>query len=177
MKAPTAPHYVLTGGPCAGKTTTIFELEKRGFTVAPEPARLYIDKRLASGESIDAIKGDPNFCPQVVTQALEIYQSIPREEICFFDRSVPDSLAYYRAFNIKVDATLLGALEGLFFAKVFLLDLVDFENDEARDETPEEAARIHGLIADAYRELGYTTIEVPVMPVERRADFILANLE
>lgn len=173
----TPPHYVLTGGPCAGKTTTIFELEKRGYTVALEPARLYIDERLVKGDTIQGIKSDPNFLGDVVQKALEIVREVPEEETCFFDRSVPDSLAYYRAFNVPFDDALTTALAAVSFKKIFLLDLVDFENDEARDETPEQAMILHGLIREAYLDQGHTIVEVPVMPVEKRADFILANLE
>ncbi len=177
MKTNTAPpHYVLTGGPCAGKTTTIFEFEKRGYTVAPEPARLVIDERLVAGESIEQIKRDPSFLGSVVRKGVAIAQSVPAEEVCFFDRSVPDSLAYYKAFNVPLDSVINEALAAVQYRKIFLLDLVDFQNDEARDETPQQAMILHGLIREAYVEQGYKVVEVPVMPVSDRADFILANL-
>src|SRR6185312_6669514 len=51
MKTP--PHYVLTGGPCAGKTTVILELQKRGYHVLEEAARSVIDEMLAQGKTLD----------------------------------------------------------------------------------------------------------------------------
>ncbi len=57
-----------------------------------------------------------------------------------------------------------------------MLDLVDFKNDEARNETPEQAMLIHGAIREAYVDQGYDIVEVPVLPVPERADFILKNL-
>lgn len=170
------PHYVITGGPCAGKTTLIFELEKRGYSVVPEPARLLIDARLASGETIGKIVTDPDWLPSVVRKALSLYREVPPNETYFFDRAVPDSLAYYKANNRTVDNEFRAALAEVKFRKVFLLDLVDFANDEARSETPEEAARLHELIREGYKEQGYDIVEVPALPVPERANFVLSRI-
>ena len=49
------PWYVLTGGPCSGKTTLIDELKQRGYSVFPEPARIVIASELAQGKTIQDI--------------------------------------------------------------------------------------------------------------------------
>ena len=36
----TPPHYVLTGGPCSGKTTLVFELEKQGHSFDKKQVRI-----------------------------------------------------------------------------------------------------------------------------------------
>lgn len=172
----TPPWYVLTGGPCAGKTTLIFELEKRGHSVAAEPARMIIDRRLAEGETIEQIVADPDWLPSVVRLAREQAEAIPRDDRRFFDRAIPDSLAYYRLSHRPVEDFFRAALNEIRYDKVFLLDLIDFVNDEARSETPEQAMILHGLIRQAYQDEGYEIIEVPVMPVPERADFILRRL-
>lgn len=168
--------YVLTGGPCAGKTTLIFELEKRGYSVVPEPARIIIDSKLAGGETIEEIVTDPNWLISVVRKALAQYREIPSGEPYFFDRSVVDSLAYYSLNKRAIDEEFRTALNEVKFKKVFLLDLIDFVNDEARSETPEQAMILHGLIREGYEQEGYEIVEVPVMPVPERADFLLARL-
>jgi predicted ATPase len=172
----TPPHYVLTGGPCAGKTTLIFELEKRGYSVVPEPARLIIDEKLAAGETIEQVVTHPDWLISVVRKSLAQYREIPSEETYFFDRSVPDSLAYYKKSGKEVDDEFRAALAEVKYRTVFLLDLVDFVNDEARSETPEQAMLLHGLIREAYVDQGFDIVEVPVLPVPARADFVLRNL-
>ena len=176
MNEQTPPWYVLTGGPCAGKTTTINELSKRGHPVLAEPARLIIDEKLAAGETIQEIVGDPEWLPSIVRRAYQQEDLVPRTEPFFFDRAIPDSLAYYRLANRPIEDFFQAAMNEIRYRKVFLLDLVDFKNDEGRPETPEQAMIIHGTIREAYIDQGYEIVEVPVLPVEERADFVLKNL-
>lgn len=176
MTESTPPWYVLTGGPCAGKTTLIFELEKRGHPVVAEGARLIIDEKLAAGETIGQIVTHPDWLISVVRRVRDMHLEVPKNEQYFFDRGVPDSLAYYKLNQAESDDEFREALGAVRYRKVFLLDLIDFVNDEARSETPEQAMILHGLIREAYEDQGYELVEVPVMPVAERADFILSNL-
>lgn len=172
----TPPWYVLTGGPCAGKTTTIDELARRGHPVLAEPARLIIDEKLAAGHTIQEIVGNDDWLPSIVRRAHAQESMVPKDELFFFDRAMPDSLAYYRLANRPVEEFFTRALSEVRYRKVFLLDLVAYENDHARSETPEQAMMIHGQIREAYVDQGYEIVEVPVMPVGERADFILERL-
>ncbi len=172
----TPPWYVLTGGPCAGKTTTIDELERRGHPVLAEPARLIIEEQLAAGKTIQEIVGDPDWLPSIVRRAYSQESTVPRDRLHFFDRAIPDSLAYYRIAQRPVEDFFNAAMQEIRYRKVFLLDLVEYETDHARSETPEQAMIIHGQIREAYIDQGYEIVEVPVMPVAQRADFILARL-
>ena len=43
-------------------------------------------------------------------------------------------------------------------------------------ESPEQAMILHGLIREAYEDLGFEVIQVPVLPVEERADYVLSRL-
>src|SRR3989344_3698381 len=92
----TPPGDVLTGGPCAGQTTTIDELSRRGHPVLAEPARLIIDEKLAAGHEIAEIVGDSEWLPSIVRRAHAMELEVPTNEVFFFDRAIPDSLAYYR---------------------------------------------------------------------------------
>ena len=176
MNEETPPWYVLTGGPCAGKTTTIHEIARRGYPVLAEPARLIIDEKLAAGETIHQIVTDPHWLPSVVERAYAMEKEVPLEDAYFFDRAIPDSLAYYDLHKLAVDDFLKQAMSEIRYRKVFLLDLVDFTNDSGRPETPEEAQTLHQLIRDAYESVAYKPIIVPVMTVEDRVDFILSHI-
>ena len=48
--------HVITGGPCSGKTTLVDQLADKGFRTVPETARLYIEKEMARGRTIDEIR-------------------------------------------------------------------------------------------------------------------------
>jgi len=48
--------YVITGGPCSGKTTIIKELRKIGYIVYPEAARIFIDKEIRKGRLLKEIR-------------------------------------------------------------------------------------------------------------------------
>lgn len=171
----TPPHYVLTGGPCAGKTTTLDEISKRGYPILAEGARLEIEEGLARGETLEQIRSG-DWLQRVVKRQFSIEQAVPRDKPFFFDRAVPDSVAYYKFLGAEEDTVLRNALKDAAYRKVFLLDLLAFQRDGARNESPEEAKKIENLLFDAYRGLGYEVIRVPVMSVEKRVDFILANL-
>lgn len=168
---------MLTGGPCSGKTTTIDELAKRGYPVLAEPARLVIDQQLATGKTIGEIVGDDDFLASIVRYGAAQERALSKEEVWFLDRATPDSIAYHRKFGKELAPVLVEALEEIKYRKVFLLSMIDaYENDAARYESPEEAQELHEGIRRAYQELGYEVIDVPVIPVSERVDYILARL-
>ncbi|MBV9159729.1 MAG: ATP-binding protein [Candidatus Kaiserbacteria bacterium] len=173
----TPPWYVLTGGPCSGKTTLVREIETRGHAVLPEAARAFIEEHLATGETIDEMRKDLLwFEKSILRYHVQIETRAPKDTTLFLDRGLPDNLAYFRFTNLPIDDEVEKAMRFFRYRKVFLLEMLSFANDRARFETEEEAFRIHGLIADAYRELGYDIVHVPVLPVPDRADFILERL-
>lgn len=171
------PWYILTGGPCAGKTTTILELEKRGYPILKEAARELIDEMLAQGKLLEVIREDPVWFQQAVLRRKVAMESlVPQDVELFFDRGVPDSIAYYRENGVAEDKELWEASRLFRYKRIFLMDLIDFTQDEARNESPEKAKRLHEGIERAYRELGYDIVRVPVLPVHERVDYILARL-
>lgn len=56
------------------------------------------------------------------------------------------------------------------------LERLAFEKDGIRAEDAATAAKLEVLIETHYVRLGYAPVWVPVMPVNRRAEFILACL-
>ncbi len=177
MSEASLPWYVLTGGPCAGKTTLILEFEKRGHAVLPEAARMYIEGELAKGKTIPEMRANLlQFEKNILRYHVKLEMAAPQDKTLFLDRGIPDNVAYFRFTGLAVDDELQNAAKIFTYRKVFLLEMLDYANDGARFETAEEAQRIHAEIRRAYQELGYDVLEVPVMPVHERADFILKNL-
>lgn len=172
----TPPWYVITGGPCAGKSTVLEELARRGYRTEPEAARVYIEEALARGEQLEDVRRDElAFQRNILRIKVDIEKKLPKGETIFFDRGVHDSIAYYKLCDAGVDEELAEAVAQAHYRKAFLLDMVHFEEDHARTETAEEASQIHNWLERGYTEHGIPVVRVPVMPVEERAALILAN--
>lgn len=134
---------------------------------------------MAKGKTIEQLLSDmPKLEHDILRKHVEMEQASRKEDtILFFDRGIPDCLAYYRIYNVPEDQELHDAVKAAHYRKVFLLDPIEtFENDAVRVETPEQARRIHDAIAQAYKELGHDIVAVPVMPIEERTDFIIGKL-
>jgi hypothetical protein len=90
------PWYVLTGGPCAGKTTLLAELEKRGYKTVPEAARTYIDQERAKGRTLEEIRSDEGaFQHALIPMKVSAEQNASKDDVTFFDRGMHDSLVYF----------------------------------------------------------------------------------
>ena len=141
-----------------------------------EPARSYFEREMATGKTLDEIKTPfDRFLNDLVVEARAQEDSSEADPL-FLDRALVDSVAYYNFFNLPITDFLHESAMNRPYKKVFLLDLVDFKNDEARNETPEEARQIDQLIEEGYRAYDFDIIRVPVMPVEERVDFIVKRL-
>jgi predicted ATPase len=178
MPKPANNWYVITGGPSAGKTTVLNELAKRGHAIQPEIARAIIEADLAKGKTMAEIRGD-NFAFQMRIYHLkcELEATLPKQQLTFFDRALHDTIPYLQMSGHTASPEVVARLNQAAYRKCFLMDLLDFEQDAARIESPEEALKVHRLLEEAYRDTGHEVIRVPILPVPERTDFILANLE
>ena len=169
--------YALSGGPGTGKTTLIKLLEIQGYATVPEMARHCIDEQLAAGKHIKEIAQDQvDFQHAVLEYQLEAERHAPKERVTFFDRGVPDVLAYYRYHRLHEDETVKAAVADCSYKKVFLLDPLPVVSDYARQENERQQKEICGLINELYASLPFPVVRVPVMSPNERVTFVLANL-
>ena len=88
--------YVITGEPSSGKTKVIEYLAFLNYAIIPEAARILIDTEASKGKTIEEIRGDEaEFQKRALEMKIEIENRIPPKQITFFDRGIPDSVAYY----------------------------------------------------------------------------------
>lgn len=169
--------YVIAGGVCSGKTSVINELQKRGYRVVPETARELIDEGMEEGKTLEEARGDVlSFQRRVLRRQEEKEAVLPHDEVVFLDRANPDARAFLRFSNLAEPEDVTEALSRCSYEKVFMLEPIRFESDYYRVETAADIERLHDEHVRAYQSLGFQIVDVPVMPVEERVDFILKNL-
>lgn len=169
--------YVITGGPCSGKTTVVSILRERGYLTSVEEARHYIDLQQANGKSIEEVRRhQAEFQRHVLHMQIALEHSLPEHEIVFLDRAIPDARAYYRYLNLPEDQRLASELETVGYKKVFILDPLPLVNDYARREDSRAQTSIHHRIIEVYETLPFPLVNIPVVPPQERADLIIANL-
>ncbi len=169
--------YVITSGPGSGKTTTVNLLKERGYITTFEHARHYLDTQRLKGKTIEEVrKQQREFQLGVLDMQIEQENQISPDVQVFLDRAIPDALAYYRFLNLPEDEKLTDALRTVFYKKIFMLDCLPLMKDYARTEDEEAPQKIHALLIEVYKSLGFPIIPVPVLKPEERVDFILKNL-
>ena len=158
--------FVITGGPCTGKTSVINELEKE-FKVIHETARQLLNKGF-QGRSFE-------FYNAIFEKQLENEEKLRNfREVVFLDRGIPDILAYFKLMDFKVPFKLKekSKLYQTNYEIIFLLDFVPYIKDEIRKENQEEALVIHNMLYEFYDSLGYRIIRVPLMSIKERVEYI-----
>ena len=170
--------HVLTAGPSAGKSSTLRELSARGYRTAPEAARIVADQLTSEGVNPkDFREAKPQeFQDRVIETDRRIQQKLPNRGPVFMDRSIYDNIAYTNLTDRELPE-ILDRPESTQFGLVFLLDRIEFQEDGVRTEDESFAAMIHEELRDVYEDYGFEVVDVPVMPVDERADFIERKIE
>lgn len=169
--------YVITGSPSSGKTTVLQELEKMGYKVYEEWARVYIDSEMKKGKTLAQIRKDElTFQKKILQLKIDFEKTLNPDATLFLDRGIPDSIAYMKLCGFDHDPILKKASKNSHYKKVFLMELVEYEEDYARTESQEEAIILDKMLEDAYVELGMKVIRVPRMSVKKRVEFVVEKI-
>jgi predicted ATPase len=169
--------YVITGGPCSGKTTVVNLLNAKGYKTTIEDARHYLDLQCLNGKTVEEIrKNQADFQLAVLQLQIEQEKELSPDDIVFLDRAIPDALAYYHFLNLPVDELLLKAMQNISYKKVFIMDYLPLVQDYARREDAQAQKDIHAALTKVYESLPFPVIHVPILPPGQRVDYILKNL-
>ncbi|MBN9351846.1 MAG: ATP-binding protein [Chitinophagaceae bacterium] len=169
--------YVLTGGPSTGKTTSVNLLAAKGYKTTIEHARHYIDTQQIKGKTVEEIRtNQEKFQLGILKMQIEEEKSLPPTDMVFLDRAIPDGLAYYRFLNLPEHENMKEVWQMFQYKKVFILERLPFVKDYARTEDEAAQKKIHELIIDTYKSLGFPLVHVPVLAPEERVEYVLKNL-
>lgn len=167
---------VITGAPSSGKTTIINALSVLGYQTAPEIARNYLGYLLNQNpHEYESLRSEITVQSKIIELKLKRERQLCPEDLIFFDRGVPDSLAYFRYYNIDTDK-MIEKMNIYQYAWVFFLEGLPVQQDEIRRENEHQARRIGDYIYNAYTELGYSVIRIPPDTVEHRIEQILSEI-
>jgi len=169
--------YIITGGPCVGKTKVLEGLKKLKQVTVPEAARAIIEEEERKEREIPNYQGILpqtkliEFEEQVIARQLQQEQRIPSSAKVFLDRSLADIVAYFELGNVTPPSHLYKLIEEADYTKVFFLDrLAFYKQEKERKEDSEYAKRIHEKLYRVYDRLGFDIVMVPVFHPEEEAN-------
>ncbi len=167
--------FVVAGGPGFGKTTLVKALAAMGYYCEfDDTARRLIARASAGGSAADT--GSYGLNRAVIMERVRQFERAPEGRVCFFDRGVPDSLAYMGRPPAEF-SELAGKYR--YQSPVFVVPpwkkiFVPSGGDTGRAEGSfAEALRIHRRILRVYSGLGYRLAEVPKTDAKDRTKFVV----
>lgn len=167
--------HVITGGPGVGKTTVVEILARRGYAIAPEAARLIIEKERLKDSDILPWKNLSLFQIEVAKRQLATEKELG-DGVTFLDRSLIDGYAYCLLGNVEPPPGIAAHFRGRY-ENIFILEpLGAYIKDESRIEGERTGLEIHEKIREVYKEFGYELISIPPLLREQRADYILNHV-
>ncbi len=171
---------VLIGGPGTGKSSIIHELTKRGYSCKPEISREVTLEAQKKGIDQLFLKEPILFSRLLlqgrVRQFKETDQS--REQFVFFDRGVPDVIAYLNYTKTLFPQEFTNQTNACIYDCIFHCTpwKTIYTKDNERYESFEASKKIDHYLKQTYESLGYKIRTVPFNTISKRADFILNSL-
>ena len=159
--------YVISGAPSTGKTTLLEELKKRGYNILPEAARTV-------GEAHKELRGKEFQEAILKFQKEQLAKS--EKGIFFVDRGFGDTLSYYLLQNLPIPKKEMDYVMKTKYSGVFILDFLDFYEQEGRVITKEKQKEIQSKLIETYKKLNYNPILIPFATITERADIILSKI-
>lgn len=180
-------NIVITGGPSTGKTAVINHLEAKGYHCLHEVIRLMtLAKKEEEGETvfktnpIVSVADPAAFNQSILDARIKQFTSVAKSEdsTVFFDRGIPDVLAYMDCFNQTYESSFEEACKNHLYDAVFIMPPWKeiHVSDNERFETFEESILVHESLVNCYTRFGYEVQIVPKMSIKERVTYILDYL-
>ena len=172
---------VITGGPGTGKTSIINKLESLGHYVFHESSREIIRKYKKLGHDqfflSDPIKFSEILLKNRITQYEESNKS--DHDIKFFDRGIPDIIAYLNYKKISFGKELELISKKYKYDFIFLAEPWEdiYEKDNERYESFEDLKDINKHIKKIYYNYAQKFITLPKSSVQERTNFIIESIK
>lgn len=175
---------VITGGPGTGKTALVTALEKAGYSCFHEIIR-EMTRRAKQDQSPEGPLANPlTFVADPLTfnrgilkgRVAQFHRAgALQEPFVFYDRGIPDVLAYMDYFGQSYDAEFTNPCRELRYDLAVLLPPWRhiYRQDGERMESFQQACEIHDCLADTYSGCGYEVVSLGTGSVPRRVEQLL----
>ena len=178
---------MITGAPGTGKSSIVRQLEALGHLCYHEVIRTMTLEAKKEGDPSSfvtnplAFVADPyRFNRLLLEGRMKDHRMGSKENhpLTFYDRGIPDVLAYMDFFGQSYGQDFVSACEEHRYDLVLLLPPWEdiYVSDNERLESFDEAVKIHRFIETTYRRFGYDPVPVPEGTVEERAATILREI-
>ncbi|MGB0176450.1 MAG: AAA family ATPase [Owenweeksia sp.] len=169
---------IITGGPGTGKSTLLNLLGKRGYYCHQEISRAVIRQQLDLGTNLLPWDNLPGFSHLVFEGQKEQYENAVQGQWNFYDRGMPDVLAYLRKENIHEKRLEELAQRFRYYPTVFLTPPwpAIYAMDDERREDLTAMQSIHDNLVGVYTDLGYEVMELPRISADERLQMIFNKL-
>ncbi|WP_029278180.1 AAA family ATPase [Pedobacter borealis] len=167
---------IISGGPGSGKSTLINGLQEQGYFCSQEVSRRMIIQETAIGSSCLPWLDISCFFAKVLKEMIDAWDCVPKNYISFFDRGIPDIIAYLKVAGIAVPEDYYAALAlHPYHNQVLILPPWEdiYVPDNERWQSFEEAILINQAIRETYTECGFTLVDVPKLSPTERIRFVL----
>lgn len=178
---------VITGAPGTGKTSAINGLKAIGYRCFHEIIRSMTAKakleetRKAPVSNPLAFVDDPFKFNQLLLKGrlLQFKDAHKLDMSVFFDRGMPDVLAYMDYFNQAYGIEFTETCRNNKYDLIFIMPPWEeiYISDNERLETFAEAELLHEHLIMSYKKFGYSPILVPKVTITERISFILKELK
>ena len=172
--------FILTGGPGSGKSSLIDALTRLGYARTVEAGRAIIQDQVDIGGNALPWADQAHFAELMLSWEMRSYHSAQEHPgPVFFDRGVPDVMAYLRLVNLPAPAHVIkAASEFRYNRSVFIAPPWKeiFHPDRERKQDFDEAVRTYESLAFTYKELGYELVELPRVSVDERVQYVLRTI-
>ena len=173
-------NIIITGGPGSGKSTLLTALEQNGHHCIPEASRQLIQQQVILKSHCVPWNDLNCFARLSLDKMIFDYNSADQTNtIYFFDRGIPDIIAYLKIGGLQVDQQFYDAAEQYRYESLVYIAppwKEIYVNDDERWQTFEEACKLYEMLVSVYSDLGYNIIELPLTTIEERATFVLKTL-
>lgn len=172
---------MITGGPSTGKTTVINELERRGYHCIEEISRQVTKK--AQEDGIEQLfLEDPLLFSKLLLKGREKqFKKVDKSknELVFFDRGIPDVHAYMNYLGVDYPDIYIKKSKKYEYDLIFLMPPWEeiYTTDKERYESFEQSLAIYNHLRNAYENIGYQVVEIPIGSINQRIDFILTTIK
>ena len=173
--------FVVTGGPGSGKSSLIDAMTRRGFRTMPEAGRAIIQDQVRIGGPALPWADRAIFAELMLGWELRSYhEALASDAPVLMDRGIPDVVGYLTLCGLPVPAHIESAAKiHPYNERVFLAPYwgAIFAQDAERKQDRQEAEATGRVMAETYTRLGYQIVELPLVGIEQRADFIAERLQ